>query len=231
MNEKPMAFQWMEAAMESDLPAPARHVFMVIAKRYNIEKGAFPSFVCLAKDTGFCVRTVQDHVRTLVDLGWLTVHKESGRVNHYTPTLAGDALPPSRRCLGTQAGDAVDPSSSCLLMTNITTKSNEQEKDQEAPVLTDSSLTPDKGMTVVANAPTVLPLEVSKEDTEVLYVPEYFLASVEQGYLLDSLDFFETKAGEPVAPLSGEVKHPIMHLKEIQASLRSTVITNDGDEW
>jgi hypothetical protein len=57
MTDKPMAFQWMEAAMESDLPAPARHVFMVIAKRYNIEKGAFPSYACLAKDTGSCRAT------------------------------------------------------------------------------------------------------------------------------------------------------------------------------
>src|ERR1035437_8973512 len=103
MTDKPMAFQWMEAAMESDLPAPARHVFMVIAKRYNIEKGAFPSYPCLARDTGLCLKTVQNHVKLLVSLGWLTVHKESGRVNHYTPSPVTDATHPSTRVPSTTA--------------------------------------------------------------------------------------------------------------------------------
>ena len=65
MTDKPMAFQWMEAAMESDLPAPARHVFMVIAKRDNHREGCIP-FLCLSSQGH---RLVQGYLDSLWLLG------------------------------------------------------------------------------------------------------------------------------------------------------------------
>lgn len=78
-----------EAGMESNLPAAARAVFNVIAKRYNYKKeqATWVSHQRLADDTGFSVSTVKRAIPTLIEWGWVTVTEVKGKTSLYEPHI------------------------------------------------------------------------------------------------------------------------------------------------
>lgn len=65
-------FTWRSAICESDLPATTRHVALTLSLHMS-ERGdsCFPSKRTLADECGRTRRTVQRHVRKLVEQGWL----------------------------------------------------------------------------------------------------------------------------------------------------------------
>lgn len=73
-------FTWRSAICESDLPMPARHLALTISLHMNERGGsAFPSVPTLAREMGASERTVERHLQTLEESGWIDVDRGTGR--------------------------------------------------------------------------------------------------------------------------------------------------------
>lgn len=65
-------FTWRSAICDSELPSTSRHVALTLSLHMS-ERGdsCFPSVRRLADETGLSRRTVQRHLKELVEAGWL----------------------------------------------------------------------------------------------------------------------------------------------------------------
>lgn len=83
------AFDYTNAVRESDLPAPARWVYVALVLRFNHSKNqsTWVSQERLATDTGFSVSTVGRALKTLKDNGWVDVEPRVGMTSLYAPLI------------------------------------------------------------------------------------------------------------------------------------------------
>ena len=80
-------YTWRTAICTSGLDPTTRHVGLTLSLYMNERGGsAFPGALRLAGDTGLTERTVRDHLRSLVESGWLEILTPGGgrkRANEY----------------------------------------------------------------------------------------------------------------------------------------------------
>jgi hypothetical protein len=78
---------WMHAVSVSHLPAPARHIALVIGTYMDQNaKNSHPSLRTIEKDSGLSYQTVNTHLRSLEFIGLLEIDhgsRGSGHVNRY----------------------------------------------------------------------------------------------------------------------------------------------------
>lgn len=89
-------FSWRSEIVDGDLPSTTRLVALTLSLHMNERGGScFPSHATLARETALNVDTVRDHLRRLVETGWLTkdVERSSARYGtrvYYTATVPQD---------------------------------------------------------------------------------------------------------------------------------------------
>lgn len=123
-----MRHEWIDAVMESSLPAPAKHICHALYHRASTND-IRPSVSTIMRDTSLSERTVSRHLVTLEKAGWLSVRRGKGRVNRYTlaqpnPRHSDGTVrvtPPSER-RDTPVTVAANPRQSGSLTTPRTTK-------------------------------------------------------------------------------------------------------------
>lgn len=90
----------MRRVRDSDLPGPARTVAWAIGLRADSSCHSWPSYQCIAKDTGMHRATVVRHVQALAEAGWVMVvnrsNKHGQQSNSYMLTTPVDNAVPSR---------------------------------------------------------------------------------------------------------------------------------------
>lgn len=68
-------FTWRSAICKSDLPAPSRHVALVLSLHMSeLGDSCYPSQARLVRETGLSRRTVQRHLDKLEEEGWIEHH-------------------------------------------------------------------------------------------------------------------------------------------------------------
>lgn len=107
------ALAWMRAVRDSDLESTMKHVLLTLGTRMDPDGGScYPSTRTLAADTGLSRRTVEKHLRSAEERGWLrrerAGHSGQGwRRNRYvpvTPTVGKQLLH-----LPAERGESVSP--------------------------------------------------------------------------------------------------------------------------
>jgi len=64
--------------------ARAFAVFIVIRTYANLDNIAFPSIETISKQSGLCVRSVQNELKKLTTYGWISISKSRGRNGKYS---------------------------------------------------------------------------------------------------------------------------------------------------
>ena len=85
----------VERIRNSDLPSPARHIFLELSLRANKEGECWPSVVTIAHDTGYSERQVRKMIRLLEDHKWIQIEprKKTSNKYHIRPIDAGSGIP------------------------------------------------------------------------------------------------------------------------------------------
>lgn len=99
----------MTAIRASDLPPTARLVALVVSCYMDADgRNAYPSQETIARDSGLSLRTVRTWIDRLIDLGWLTVARESsGRSSRRYKATVPSGVAPAPLAESLVATDAV----------------------------------------------------------------------------------------------------------------------------
>jgi Helix-turn-helix domain len=89
-------FEWRKAFMSPSGPeSTTRLVLLAISTHMTIEgKSAFPSYECLARETGLSTRSVGEHVRRAEAWGWLRREEGLAGPSGWPRVLYYPAIPP-----------------------------------------------------------------------------------------------------------------------------------------